>query len=61
MTSPDSLFETASYELNKFIERRMAERRAIQRDSQDRRRAPVEGEAPHDATSPELKKPPLAH
>lgn len=61
MTSPDSLFETASYELNKFIERRMAERRAIQRDSQDRRRAPEAGKAPHDAAAADVKKPPLAH
>lgn len=38
MTRPDTLFEAASYDLNKFIERRIAERRAMQRDSADRRK-----------------------
>lgn len=38
MTRPDTLFEAASYDLNKFIERRVAERRAMQRDSTDRRK-----------------------
>jgi len=37
MTTPKTLYETASYELNKFRERRMAERRATQRDTPDRR------------------------
>ncbi len=37
MTRPDTLFEAASYDLNKFIERRMVERRTAQRDSIDRR------------------------
>ncbi|HJV83366.1 hypothetical protein [Noviherbaspirillum sp.] len=36
-TRPDNLFEAASYDLNKFRERRMAERRATQRDTPDRR------------------------
>lgn len=40
MTRPDSLFEAASYDLNKFIERRMAERRLMPRDSLDRRKPP---------------------
>lgn len=38
MTRPDTLFEAASYDLNKFIERRIADRRAMQRDSADRRK-----------------------
>lgn len=38
MTKPETLFEQASYDLNKFRERRMAERRAIARDTPDRRR-----------------------
>ncbi len=38
MTSrPETLFEAASYDLNKFRERRMAERRATQRNTPDRR------------------------
>lgn len=37
MTKPETLFETASYDLNKFRERRMAERRATLRDTPDRR------------------------
>lgn len=40
MTRPDSLFEAASYDLNKFIERRVTERRAVQRDALDRRQQP---------------------
>lgn len=44
MTRPESLFEAASYDLNKFRERRMAERRATPRNSVDRRasRAPAQ-------------------
>lgn len=38
MTRPENLFEAASYDLNKFRERRMAERRAIARDTVDRRK-----------------------
>ncbi|GAB3552760.1 hypothetical protein GCM10027343_38720 [Noviherbaspirillum agri] len=37
MTRPDDLFEAASYDLNKFRERRMAERRAVPRNTADRR------------------------
>ncbi|WP_420476055.1 hypothetical protein [Noviherbaspirillum sp. ST9] len=37
MTKPETLFEQASYDLNKFRERRMAERRAVARDTPDRR------------------------
>lgn len=40
MTRPDSLFEAASYDLNKFLERRVADRRTLQRDSSDRRQPP---------------------
>ncbi|WP_141103994.1 hypothetical protein [Noviherbaspirillum denitrificans] len=38
MTKPENLYEQASYELNQFRERRMAERRAIARDTPDRRK-----------------------
>lgn len=38
MTKPETLFEQASYDLNKFRERRLAERRAVARDTPDRRR-----------------------
>lgn len=38
MGKPLTPFENISYELNQLIERRVAERRAMQRDSADRRR-----------------------
>jgi len=37
MTHPESLYEEASYELNKFRERRMTDRRFKPRDTADRR------------------------
>lgn len=37
MTRPKTPYEAASYDLNKFRERRMAERRSIPRDTADRR------------------------
>jgi hypothetical protein len=37
MTRPETLYEAASYDLKKFRERRMAERRSVLRDSADRR------------------------
>ncbi len=37
MTRPENLFEAASYDLNQFRERRMAERRAQPRGTPDRR------------------------
>jgi hypothetical protein len=40
MTRPENLFEAASYDLNQFRERRMAERRAVARDTPDRRKQP---------------------
>jgi hypothetical protein len=44
MTRPESLFEAASYDLNKFRERRMADRRFMVRGTPDRRKAvPTEG------------------
>lgn len=47
MTRPETPFEQLSYELNKFRERRMAERRAVQRDTPDRRSQRQElGQAP---------------
>lgn len=43
-TRPESLFEAASYDLNQFRERRMADRRFMARDTPDRRQAkPAEG------------------
>lgn len=41
MTRPENLFEAASYDLNKFRERRLAERRSVPRDSADRRKQPT--------------------
>lgn len=41
MTKPETLFEQASYELNQFRERRIAERRAVARDTPDRRKQPT--------------------
>ena len=38
MSKPETLFEQASFELNKFRERRMVERRMVARDTPDRRR-----------------------
>lgn len=37
MSRPETLFEAASYDLIKFRERRLAERRASQRDTPERR------------------------
>jgi len=45
MTRPETPFEQASYDLNQFRERRMAERRAVPRDSADRRAARGSGQA----------------
>lgn len=39
MTRPENPYEAASYDLNKFRERRMAERRATPRGTSDRRKA----------------------
>ncbi len=62
MTRPDSLFEAASYDLNKFIERRIAERRAIQRDSMDRRKQPVAKDPGQNASFERMQpEPPLPH
>lgn len=51
MTRPENPFEQVSYDLNQFRERRMAERRAVQRTTPDRRsrqseqnRAPTPGQ-----------------
>ena len=40
MTKPETLFEQASFELNQFRERRLADRRAVARGTPDRRRNP---------------------
>lgn len=45
MTRPTTPFEAASYDLVKFRERRMAERRATPRGTLDRRVAPTGEEA----------------
>lgn len=56
MKKPETLFETASYDLNKFRERRMAERRATLRDTPDRRTSasgapPAQDNEQHNAES----------
>lgn len=38
-TRPENLFEAASYDLNQFRERRLAERRSEPRGTADRRKA----------------------
>lgn len=43
MTRPENLFEQASYDLNKFRERRIADRRSVPRDTIDRRASRSEG------------------
>lgn len=43
MTRPENLFEQASYDLNKFRERRIAERRSAPRDTIDRRASRSDG------------------
>lgn len=50
MTRPEDLFEAASYDLNKFRERRVAERRSVPRDTADRRMSSTTqptGQSPH--------------
>lgn len=47
MTRPESLFEQASYDLNKFRERRIAERRAQLRNTPDRRASPKAHQTGH--------------
>lgn len=53
---PENLYEAASYDLNQFRERRMADRRAQQRDTPDRRKGWNGGqrqqEAQHGGTEP---------
>lgn len=56
MTRPENLFEAASYDLNQFRERRMAERRSVARDTPDRRQQPsaveyAQKDTPADANS----------
>ncbi len=43
MTRPDTPYEAASYDLNKFRERRMEDRRLTSRTTADRRGQPIEG------------------
>lgn len=50
MTRPESLFEAASYDLNKFRERRMADRRFMVRDTPDRRQAQSQTVTAHQNT-----------
>lgn len=49
MTKPETLFEAASYDLNQFRERRIAERRATPRISLDRRVQPNAAHSPRQA------------
>lgn len=59
MTKPETLYETASYDLNQFRERRMAERRATLRDTPERR-ATGAGTLPvqdNDEPNADLRKP----
>ena len=51
MSKPETLYEKASQELNQFRERRLAERRAVARDTPDRRKQP--GSVPQ--TEPDQK------
>ena len=48
MTRPETPYEAASYDLNKFRERRMADRRFQARDTADRRSPPVENSSAND-------------
>ncbi len=48
MTRPETPYEAASYDLNKFRERRMADRRFTPRGTADRRSQPVEGKTAGD-------------
>lgn len=43
MTRPETPYEAVSYDLKQFRERRMAERRATQRDTVDRRQGWLAG------------------
>jgi hypothetical protein len=45
MTRPENPYEAASYDLNKFRERRMAERRSAPRGTPDRRAGQAGNEA----------------
>jgi hypothetical protein len=42
MTRPDTPFEAASYDLNKFRERRLTDRRFVPRATAERRTRPAE-------------------
>lgn len=52
MTRPENLFEAASYDLNQFRERRMAERRSMARDTPDRRKQPSMSQPVQDQDPP---------
>lgn len=56
MTRPENPFEAASYDLNKFRERRMAERRATPRGTLDRRKTNNETVQGQDAQPIDSKK-----
>jgi hypothetical protein len=49
MEQPQTPYEQASYDLNKFRERRMAERRSTPRGTADRRATPAESGAMQNA------------
>lgn len=56
MTRPENPYEAASYDLNKFRERRLAERRATPRGTVDRRKANNGPLQAQDAQPVDLKK-----
>ncbi|MDB5842381.1 MAG: hypothetical protein JWQ23_4333 [Herminiimonas sp.] len=56
MNQPETPFETASYELNQFRERRMADRRFSVRTSADRRmNQPLEKDEELPEATPEIR------
>jgi hypothetical protein len=55
MTRPETPYEAASYDLNEFRERRLAERRAFPRNSLDRRVLQVTGKNTMSHDSKDLK------
>lgn len=58
MTRPETPYEAASYDLNKFRERRMADRRFTPRGTADRRIQPVENKTATDENQSNVNSPP---
>jgi hypothetical protein len=59
MTRPDTPYESASYDLNQFRERRMKDRRLVPRGTADRRCAPQNDR--NQEARPEIIDPPREH